>query len=56
VRQLGETLGTTILITTHLMEEGDEMCDRIGVLHAGKLDDRHARRTEGEIWPRRQRQ
>jgi ABC-2 type transport system ATP-binding protein len=39
VRQLRETLGTTILMTTHLMEEADEMCDRIGVLHAGNLEE-----------------
>jgi ABC-2 type transport system ATP-binding protein len=39
VRQLKETLGTTILVTTHLMEEADEVCDRIGVLHAGKLEE-----------------
>jgi ABC-2 type transport system ATP-binding protein len=39
VRQLRERLGTTILITTHLMEEADELCDRIGVLHAGRLEE-----------------
>jgi ABC-2 type transport system ATP-binding protein len=38
VRQLRERLGTTIFITTHLMEEADELCDRIGVLHAGRLE------------------
>jgi ABC-2 type transport system ATP-binding protein len=37
VRQLRATLGTTIVVTTHLMDEADEMCDRLGVLHAGKL-------------------
>jgi ABC-2 type transport system ATP-binding protein len=39
VRQLKATLGTTIIMTTHLMEEADETCDRIGVLHAGKLEE-----------------
>ncbi|WP_414472180.1 ABC transporter ATP-binding protein [Microvirga sp. M2] len=39
VRELRARLGTTILITTHLMEEADELCDRIGVLHAGKLQE-----------------
>jgi ABC-2 type transport system ATP-binding protein len=39
VRQVKATLGTTIIMTTHLMEEADEMCDRIGVLHAGKLEE-----------------
>lgn len=39
VRQLRADLGTTILITTHLMDEADELCDRIGVLHAGRLEE-----------------
>jgi ABC-2 type transport system ATP-binding protein len=39
VRQVQATLGTTIIITTHLMDEADAMCDRIGVLHAGKLEE-----------------
>ncbi|MBF9235753.1 ABC transporter ATP-binding protein [Microvirga alba] len=39
VRQIREELGTTILITTHLMDEADELCDRIGVLHAGRLQE-----------------
>ncbi|WP_262029271.1 ABC transporter ATP-binding protein [Microvirga sp. Mcv34] len=39
VRRLRERLGTTILITTHLMDEADELCDRIGVLHAGRLEE-----------------
>jgi ABC-2 type transport system ATP-binding protein len=39
VRQVGATLGTTIIMTTHLMEEADAMCDRIGVLHAGRLQE-----------------
>ena len=37
VRQLQETLGTTIIMTTHLMDEADQMCDRIGLLHSGRL-------------------
>ena len=27
-----------MLITTHLMDEADALCERIGVLHAGVLD------------------
>jgi ABC-2 type transport system ATP-binding protein len=46
VLQLRESLGTTILMTTNLMEEADEMCDRIGVLHAGKLEETG---TPGEL-------
>jgi ABC-2 type transport system ATP-binding protein len=37
VRKLRGEMGTTILLTTHLMEEADELCDTIGVLHAGQL-------------------
>jgi ABC-2 type transport system ATP-binding protein len=29
--------GQTILLTTHYMEEADELCDRIAVLHAGRI-------------------
>jgi ABC-2 type transport system ATP-binding protein len=39
VQMLRDKLGTTILITTHLMDEADELCDSIGVLHAGRLED-----------------
>lgn len=39
VRQIKATLGTTIIMTTHFMEEADDTCDRIGVLHAGKLEE-----------------
>jgi ABC-2 type transport system ATP-binding protein len=38
VRRLQTRFGTTILITTHLMEEADELCGRIGVLHNGRLE------------------
>ena len=38
VRSLRERLGMTILLTTHLMDEADVLCDRIGVLHAGVLE------------------
>ncbi len=38
VRQLQIRFGTTILISTHLMEEADELCGRIGVLHNGRLE------------------
>ena len=29
--------GTTILLTTHLLEEAERLCDKIGILHQGKL-------------------
>jgi ABC-2 type transport system ATP-binding protein len=38
VRALRERFGTTMLLTTHLMDEADALCDRIGVLHAGALE------------------
>ncbi len=38
VRDLRERFGTTMLLTTHLMDEADALCDRIGVLHAGVLE------------------
>ncbi len=38
VRSLRERFGTTMLLTTHLMDEADALCDRIGVLHAGVLE------------------
>jgi ABC-2 type transport system ATP-binding protein len=30
-------LGTSILLTTHYLEEAEKMCERIGVIHKGKL-------------------
>ena len=38
VRDLRKTFGTTILITTHAMEEADALCERIGILHQGRLE------------------
>jgi ABC-2 type transport system ATP-binding protein len=38
VRSLRERFGTTMLLTTHLMDEADVLCDRLGVLHAGVLE------------------
>ena len=39
VRRLQSLFGTTIVITTHLMEEADELCDRVGALHNGRLEE-----------------
>ena len=38
VRQLRAALHTSLVITTHYMEEADEMCDRIAVLHNGRIE------------------
>jgi ABC-2 type transport system ATP-binding protein len=34
---LRESAGTTILVTTHLMEEAERHCDRLGVIDRGRL-------------------
>ncbi|MEJ0097670.1 MAG: ATP-binding cassette domain-containing protein [Bauldia sp.] len=38
VRDLRDRFGTTILITTHVMEEVEALCDRVGILHRGRLE------------------
>lgn len=37
IRQIRQNLGTTILLTTHLMDEADVLCDRVGIMHLGRL-------------------
>jgi ABC-2 type transport system ATP-binding protein len=37
VRRLRDVQGATILLTTHYMEEADELCDRIAVMHQGRV-------------------
>ncbi len=37
LRALREQSGTTILVTTHLMEEAERHCDRLGVIDQGRL-------------------
>jgi ABC-2 type transport system ATP-binding protein len=37
LRALREQAGTTILVTTHLMEEAERHCDRLGVIDSGRL-------------------
>ena len=32
-----EEYGTSVLLTTHYMEEADVLCDRIALLHRGRL-------------------
>jgi ABC-2 type transport system ATP-binding protein len=29
--------GTTILVTTHLMEEADHLCNRVSIMHLGQV-------------------
>ncbi|MBI2909682.1 MAG: ATP-binding cassette domain-containing protein [Chloroflexi bacterium] len=34
---LRDTYGTTIVLTTHYMEEADSLCDRVAIMHQGKV-------------------
>jgi ABC-2 type transport system ATP-binding protein len=37
IRELREQFGTTILMTTHDMEEADGLCDRVAIMHQGRI-------------------
>ncbi len=37
INDLRRVNGTTIFLTTHFMDEADALCDRIGIMHKGKL-------------------
>jgi len=37
VRKLNQEQGTTILLTTHYLEEAEELCDEIAVINHGKV-------------------
>lgn len=37
IADLRRRLGTTILITTHNMEEAEEHCDRVAIMHLGRI-------------------
>ena len=37
IRALKETHNTTIILTTHYMEEADSLADRIGIINRGKI-------------------
>ena len=39
MRRLQGEFGMTIFVTTHFMEEADTLCERIGVLHNGRLEE-----------------
>ena len=39
IQQVREETGMTVLVTTHYMAEADEFCDRIALMHKGKLTD-----------------
>lgn len=37
IRQLIKDMDKTVIITTHYMEEANDLCDRIGIMNSGKL-------------------
>jgi ABC-2 type transport system ATP-binding protein len=37
VRQLRDNYGTTIILTTHFMEEADNLCSRVAIMHQGRV-------------------
>ncbi len=37
IEQLRCAYGTTILMTTHLMEEADHLCNRVAIMHLGRV-------------------
>jgi ABC-2 type transport system ATP-binding protein len=37
IERLRTKYGTSIVLTTHYMEEADRLCERVGILHRGKL-------------------
>jgi ABC-2 type transport system ATP-binding protein len=37
IRQLRADYGMTVFLTTHYMDEADELCDHVAVMHLGKL-------------------
>jgi len=37
IRRLREDYGTTIFLTTHYMDEADQLCSRLAIMHLGKV-------------------
>lgn len=37
VRRLRDAFGTTLLITTHYMDEAEGLCDRVALMHQGRI-------------------
>jgi ABC-2 type transport system ATP-binding protein len=37
IKQLAVDYGTTILLTTHFLEEADNLCDRVAIMHGGNV-------------------
>lgn len=45
IRKLNKDLGMTIILTTHYLEEAEEMCDEIAIIHQGALIARDSTRN-----------
>jgi ABC-2 type transport system ATP-binding protein len=37
MRKLREDFNTTVMMTTHYMDEAEELCDRVAIMHLGKV-------------------
>ena len=37
IEELRDRFGTTVLLTTHLMEEADNLCSRVAIMHLGRV-------------------
>jgi len=37
IRQMNESMGTTIILSTHYMEEADSLCGRVGIIDRGRI-------------------
>jgi len=37
IREMRDEEGTTVLLTTHDMEEAERLCERVGILHEGRI-------------------
>jgi ABC-2 type transport system ATP-binding protein len=37
LERLNQTLGMTVVLTTHYMEEADRLCDRIAIVDRGRI-------------------
>ena len=38
IKKLNRDFKMTILLTTHYLEEADDLCDRIAIINAGKIE------------------